>query len=306
MINPRLVLDATETMQVQVSTGQEGLGRLSSKPQGSRRVAWDGGAFETAHRPFTAVVEGTIKSSDHLVMVTLRGGADRHELSTDDGHRYDGPDRPGSVSFLPAGCERRLRLHGVAWRWASLAFKPELLAQATGGARLPAFSGTDDGFVLGLLGEFERLDALDGGLDPAYCHTMSFALAAYLARRYAGLPVLGVEGVAKLPAWKLRRLNDYIEAHLGEELRIPDLARLAGLSEGHFHRVFRVTTGQTPLAYVNARRVRVAMQILAKEIMPIAQLALMVGFLSPSHFTRIFRQVTGQNPSRYRALSRVD
>ncbi|RDJ23125.1 AraC family transcriptional regulator [Bosea caraganae] len=270
--------------------------RLSTRPDGWRRTAWTGGSFETAQRPLTTLVEGCIRSDRHLIMVTLRGGAERHEIWADDGHRYDGPDRPGSVSFLPAGCERRLRLRNVAWRWAAIGLQP---CETSVLGKVGPFSGAVDDVLSGLLAELERLDAIDGGLDAAYCETMSLAMTQYIAQRYgregmqAGAPIT-------LPAWRLRRVTDYIDGALGGEIRIAELAGRAGLSEGHFHRAFRTTTGQTPLAYIQRRRVDAAMQMLAREKASIVDVALRVGFVSPTHFARVFRSVTGKNPSDYR------
>jgi AraC family transcriptional regulator len=59
--------------------------------------------------------------------------------------------------------------------------------------------------------------------------------------------------------------------------------------------------GMTPLAYINDKRIRRAMHIIAQERISVAELALRVGFSSPGHFTRTFRKVAGVNPSRYRS-----
>lgn len=279
--------------------------RLSSRPDGWRRAQWTSGAFETAHRPMTTIVEGRILSPHHLIMATLSGGADRHEISADGGHRYDGPDLPSTVSFLPAGCERRLRLHNVEWRWAAIALDPQKISElacASIGALGP-LSGSEDSFVWNMLAEFERLDLLDGGLDTTYCDTMSLALILYLARRYGGASVMDTS--IKLPAWRLRRVTEFIDAHLDAPIRIADLADLTQLSEGHFHRAFRATTGKTPLEFIHAQRVAMAKQLLARSRLSVAQLALRVGFLSPAHFARVFRSVTGQSPSDYRRSFRL-
>jgi AraC family transcriptional regulator len=274
--------------------------RLSSRPNGWRRAQWSNGAFETAHRPMTSIVEGRILSPNHLIMATLSGGAERHEISADGGHRYDGPDLPSTVSFLPAGCERRLRLHNVAWRWAAIALDPARISGIAGASieALGPLSGSEDSFVWNMLAEFERLDALEGGLESTYCDTMSLALILYLARRYGGARVKDTS--IKLPAWRLRRVTEFIDAHLSATIRIADLADLAQLSEGHFHRAFRAATGRTPLEFVHARRVAMAKQLLASSKLSVAQMALRVGFLSPAHFARVFRSVTGQSPSQYR------
>ncbi len=277
--------------------------RLSSQPDGLRRRAWESGSFTTAHRPATRLVEGEIVSPNHLIMVTLRGGAARHEIRTDDGHRYDGPDRPGSVSFLPAGCARRLRLHSVEWSWATIAIAPTD-ASDRHLAGVGPFTGAEDGFVRTMLAEFERLDALDGGLDPAWRDTMVQALLAYLGRRYAGVDPVGAVRAA-LPAWRLRQVNEAIDANLSGTLRIADLARLCALSEGHFHRAFNATTGRTPLQHITAQRIYRAQQLLSRSDLSIGVIALKVGFVSASHFARVFLQATGQSPAAYRRSSAV-
>jgi len=280
--------------------GASTIDRLSSRPDGWRRAHWGNGAFETAYRPMTSIVEGRILSSNHLIMATLSGGAERHEISADGGHRYDGPDLPSSVSFLPAGCERRLRLHNVAWRWAAIALDPAKISGVAGVSieALGPLSGLEDTLIWNILAELDRVDALEGGLDPIYCDTMSLSLLLYLARRYGGARVS--DASITLPAWRLRRVTEFIDAHVSATIRIADLAQLAQLSEGHFHRAFRAATGQTPLQFVHARRVAMAKQLLANSKLSVAQMALRVGFLSPAHFARVFRSVTGQSPSQYR------
>lgn len=292
-------------MQPCSATSATVIDRLSSRPDGWRRVEWRGGAFETASRPMTHRVEGSIRSANHLIMATLAGGAEQHETRTDCGQRHDGPDRPASISFLPANCGRKLRLRNVAWRWAAIGLSPDVIPEGAVAAlaRLGPFSAVEDGFVLGLLCEFDRLDALDGGLDPIYCESMSLALALYLGRRYGGAPP-PIASAGSLPAWRLRRVTDYIDAHLDRPIRIGELAALAGLSEGYFHRAFRATTGQSPLGFIQSRRVDLAKQLLAGGERSIAALALQTGFVSPTHFARIFRAQTGRTPSDYRRTFR--
>lgn len=272
--------------------------RLSSDPQEVSRHAWPGGVFTTAYRPMTRLVEGEIGSSSHLIMATLRGGARRHEITIDDRRRYDGPDGPGSTSFLPAGHVRRLRLHGVEWRWAALALDP---AEAAGAALrdLPPVAAANDGFIAAMLGEFERLSTLDGALDPLWCDSMVGALTAYL-RRSAAIEPAPPSRPSRLAPWQLRRVRDHVEANLSGEIRTPELAALCRASTGHFHRAFRASTGETPLAYVTARRIERARLLLASGDFSVDVVAFQVGFVSPSHFARVFRAATGQTPFAYR------
>lgn len=273
-----------------------------------RSHAWSTGVFDTARRDYTDSVEGIIRTPQHVVMVTLKGGAERLEVASDCGHRFTGSDRAGAVSFVPAHCGRRLAMRGVAAEWASIALSPALFDpgaeaehDAGGALELAAFSNVEDPLVAAMVSEFSRLSARDGGLDPTYCEAMSWALAQHLVARYGRPRPLPPARLWKMPPWRLRRVTDYVDSRLAEPIRIGDLAGIAGLSPGYFHRAFRATTGQTPLQFINARRVQRAIQHLHRGESSIAAIALQVGFVSPSHFTRIFRQVTGVNPSAFRA-----
>jgi AraC family transcriptional regulator len=271
--------------------------KVTPPPPNRRRFAWDNGVFETARRPFTDAVEGTLLSPHPILMVTLRGGAERHEFVTEDGFRHDGADRAGAMSFLPAGCVRRLRLRGIAWQWASITVRPELVA---GGATSRSFNHANDVFVTGVLAEMERLHAADGALDPAYCDAMVLALTHYLDRHYWRAEVAEAKPL-KLAPWRVRRVTDYVSANLAADIRIRALAELVGCSEGHFHRAFHATTGETPLSFIHRLRIERAMQALATEDVAITQLALRLGFVSPSHFARVFKSVTGRSPRAFRA-----
>ena len=276
--------------------------RMHEPPsQDWRNFSWRGGAFDMARRPHTASVKGTIRVPDHLLLVTLRGGARNVEVSTDCGHRYCGPDRSGAVSFVPAHCERQVVLSDVRSEWASISLDPQQLASNDIRLECAAFSNVDDPFIAGLVTEFSRLFAADGRLDKAYCEAMSYALACYLARRYGKQQTKTLNKELKLPAWRLRRIADYVETHIDRDILVSDLAGLVGVSSGHLHRAFRQTMGITPLDYITDKRIRRAMAIMAQDTASIAELALRVGFVSPSHFTRTFRRVTGMNPSAFRA-----
>lgn len=268
-----------------------------------RSYQWAGGAFDTARRQHTKHVEGIICVPQHLILVTLKGGADYQEVEASCGHRFVGSDHPGTVSFVPAHRRRHLKQKAVASEWASVSIDPGVLDEEPSAAGLldqVIFTNASDDFLRAAVLELARLNNLDGGLDPFYCDVMSRSLASYLLRRYAGKPASEKKACA-LPRWKLRRICDHVEANLHSELRISDLAQLAGVTPSYFHRAFRIATGRTPLAFINERRVQRAMTLLAQRDTSISETCVRVGFVSPAHFTRVFRHATGMNPSQYRA-----
>jgi AraC family transcriptional regulator len=272
--------------------------------QGWRTFAWAGGIFDTGHRAYARAVEGMIHTPYHLVLVTLKGGARQLEVATDCGHRYRGPEHAGAVSFVPAYCERRTRMHEVQLDWASVALRPEVFdaLDQEGESRaceIAPFSNFNDAFVTALVGELVRAHDAHSRLDRAYCETMSHALASYLSRRYGRHAAQ--RRAWKLSPWRVRRIAEYVDAHIGCEIAIADLARLVGVSPGHLHRAFRATLGMTPLSYIHEKRIERASAMLASEDVSIADVALRVGFLSAGHFSRTFRRLTGVHPSKFRA-----
>jgi len=275
------------------------LQNLSSRAREHSTFLWSDGQFDVARRDYTELVEGSIHSTCHLLMVTLEGGAARHSYVTDCGYRYDGIDAPGSVSFLPANSQRRLRLEAVSWRWASIAISPGHFEDMTGGVHINAFSTRDDRFLSALLGQLAWYQEQDGHLDLPYLDAMLTALIHHLRVRYQTESRAVTERLRRLPSWAIRRITDYIVAQLPGEVRVSMLAKLTGLSEGHFHRAFRATTGKTPLQFINELRIQRAIQILNRRPINTVELALAVGFSSPTYFSRVFRKAVGCSPSNY-------
>lgn len=106
---------------------------------------------------------------------------------------------------------------------------------------------------------------------------------------------------ARLEPHRLRKVLDLIETRLGGPLRVEDLAREACLSPFHFARLFTRSVGHPPHVYVSERRVRAAEAMLAGGAMPIAEIALEVGFGSQANFSRAFKKTTGLAPGQYRS-----
>ena len=103
-----------------------------------------------------------------------------------------------------------------------------------------------------------------------------------------------------LASWQAKRVVAYIESHVSLSFSVPDLARIVQLSVSHFSRAFKESFGQTPLAYVKARRIRHAKVIMLDTQRPLAQIALDCGMCDQAHFTRVFRKVVGISPSLWR------
>ena len=95
---------------------------------------------------------------------------------------------------------------------------------------------------------------------------------------------------------QLQRSIDFIETHLGEELRTDRIAKHAGMSMWHFQRVFSAALGQPVMDYVRRRRLSRAMEELASTRKSLFDIALDHGFGSQEAFTRAFKDMFGITP----------
>lgn len=92
----------------------------------------------------------------------------------------------------------------------------------------------------------------------------------------------------------------HIEQNLTSPVRVPELARLLGLSEGSFSRLFKLHTNSTVPEYVNRLRIAHACRLLAETDKTIAEIVQLCGYLSPAHFQRQFQKIHKVSPKVYR------
>ena len=142
--------------------------------------------------------------------------------------------------------------------------------------------------------------------DQLFVDGMTAALAAYLMASYTIDRWKPPAKAPELDSRRLKRVLDYIEAHVAEPIRLDHLAAVAHLSPYHFSRLFREATGLSPHRYIMDRRVRAARNALALGRAPLSEIALENGFGSQDNFIRVFRKTTGLTPGTYRAMSRVN
>jgi AraC family transcriptional regulator len=103
-----------------------------------------------------------------------------------------------------------------------------------------------------------------------------------------------------LTGLRQKRVCDFIEAHLGENISLAALATEAGLSAHHFGKAFKESFGIAPCRYVANRRIHRAKELLLSDHQSITEIAYALGFCSHSHLSEAFRKATGVTPSDFR------
>jgi AraC-like DNA-binding protein len=93
---------------------------------------------------------------------------------------------------------------------------------------------------------------------------------------------------------------DAIEAKLGADLRISELAKLQGSSIHAFSMLFSEHTGVTPKEYLNRRLNQEAIQLVIGTDLKIKEIAERLRFTDEFYFSRFFQKLNGVPPSKYR------
>lgn len=136
-----------------------------------------------------------------------------------------------------------------------------------------------------------------------YAETAAQMLAVHLLTHYLTTDITVKPSLRRLTPRQLKRVTEYILAHLAQPISLELLARQVGYSPYHFAQLFRETTGVTPHQFVLSKRLEQARQLLKTTDLPLSQVALDVGFQSQSHFTHTFKSHLGVTPRQYRRQS---
>ncbi|MDJ0594402.1 MAG: AraC family transcriptional regulator [Pleurocapsa sp. MO_226.B13] len=138
------------------------------------------------------------------------------------------------------------------------------------------------------------------GIGQLYIESLANALTVNLLRDHAGTKPDIVTYEGGLSDRALVRVTEYINEHLSQGIKLEDLASHIGITQFHFSRLFKKSTGMSPHQYVMQQRIERAKQLLKTADISIADIALDCGFSSQSHLGKYFRQLTGITPKAYR------
>jgi AraC family transcriptional regulator len=136
-----------------------------------------------------------------------------------------------------------------------------------------------------------------------YAQTAAQMLAVHLVRHYTVSPEK-VKGTPPAPGGltdrQIKRVLEFIQTHLSEDLSLEVLAQQVGFSPYHFARLFRRAAGTTPHQYVLRQRIERAQWLLQETKLPLAQVAGACGFAHQSHLILVFKRQLGCTPRAFR------
>ena len=121
-----------------------------------------------------------------------------------------------------------------------------------------------------------------------------------VVERTLACPPSEPRAVTPLDRERIFSISAYIDDHYTRILKVPDLARVAGMSPTKFKECFKAVTGCTLTQYIQRRRISQAEQMLHQPSLSIEQISHAVGYTCVSRFSELFRRETGLLPSEYR------
>lgn len=98
----------------------------------------------------------------------------------------------------------------------------------------------------------------------------------------------------------LEQARGFLDRRFAADVHLGDVARAAGYSPHHLHRLFTAAYGETPHDYLTRLRLAEARRLLETTDMSVTDVCLAVGFSSLGSFSSLFRRHVGRPPTSYR------
>ena len=277
----------------------------------SSERAWDGVVVDEFD--VSGGSEVSLPAQDqHLIAMVVKGAT--HCSQRRDGKHHRSIVRPGTVMIVPAGvtsyfnCSKSHRSSTTKVPSAMLSAAAEELGIALHGGAVvqPCFDSRDSliADVVSILLEELRRPAHPGqSLIVSAC---SHALAAHLLRTLDVESMVPAKTPSRLTSRQLTAVVEYMEHHIDGPVELADIAGVANVSRYHFTRMFKASTGISPMAYLQRSRIERAQMLIRAGKLRLSEVALAVGFADQSHFTARFLRHTGVTPGSYSLQCAVD
>jgi AraC family transcriptional regulator len=268
-------------------------------------TAWNGIRTDAVQVVRNEPFEYGIRTPDHVLIMTERAARDDGETLVEGlptstlrefsrklslvpaGHRFFGWQKPRMLTRVTYFyIDPRGPLIDPELRFAETEFKPRLF-----------FFDRDLWETAAKL----KAQSENSGLGQRqYAEALGIVLAHELLRINNGAIPAKEHIRGGLAGWQEKKVAQYIEEHLPEDISLATLAELAGLSPFHFARAFKQSFGLPPHRYLSSLRVEQAKSLLADPAVSVTQVGFNLGFSETSSFTTTFRKHTGLTPTAYR------
>lgn len=264
----------------------------------SKRLDWKDLVVEQRHHPACALNVPPLAA--HLI--TIYNGTSCPIVQKRDGRIYRDILTPGNISIVPVGTESYWAMDGET-DVLNIDLTPDLIQKVAIECDLDASRvelinhfGVFDSRIeqIGCLLKQELQIGAMGGRTLA--ESLANALVVYLLRQYSTTQPRISTYTSKLSQTDLQQVTSYIHDNLDADLSLTKLAEVVKLSQFHFTRLFKQSTGFSPHQYIIRARVEKAKQFLATGNLSVGEVANLVGFAHQSHLASHMKRILGVSP----------
>jgi AraC family transcriptional regulator len=242
----------------------------------------------------------------HHVLGILTSDENQQEILRIGDEEYDGNFARGTGFILPAGVE-----YFSAWKSTdtgiNFTFDPAFMTRIAeeefkmeSSVELLPKPFIRDPQLIAIASLFQHEIETSGMGGNLYTESLRNILNIHLLRHYSTFTPRSFSPKSNLSSAQLDRIVTYIETHLSQTIHLSNLASIVRMSESHFSRSFKQSTGIAPHQYVLKHRVERAKQLLLKSQLSILEVALECGFAHPGHLSRHFKRIFGITPKKFR------
>jgi AraC family transcriptional regulator len=274
----------------------------------SMRSMQSGGLIVEHHLETADTIESS-PISQHFIGLSLSNTL--RQVTQFEKLKFDGACRPGDLWLLPASSFSGL------WSWDStdeammFTIDPPLLDEIalasdcanSSGLELKPLVYQHDPQLLSIAQSFKQEMTQGGIASQLYTDALALQFTIHLLRHYTTQSLTPKHYPGGLSQQQVKCLIDYIQMNLDRSIHLEELATLLNMSQYHFCRLFKRSTGVPPHQFVIRQRVDRAKQLLQKSDRSILDVAIHCGFTDGSHLTRHFRRLTGATPTAFRQQS---
>jgi AraC family transcriptional regulator len=135
--------------------------------------------------------------------------------------------------------------------------------------------------------------------------SLFLAVGDHIAVTYGSFSKQTTRAEWGLTARQLRRILEYIEANLSQDMGLGDIAAAGASSISSLARGFKSALGISPHPWVLNRRIALAQRLIYEGAVSLSDVAVSCGFADQSHLTRVFMRKVRSAPSTWRRKAQM-
>ena len=218
----------------------------------------------------------------------LTGNCDYREQLGNKTSRYS----PNTILWRPTDISHSDGIEGNGGCAFFVFIKDGILSEFSDYSKIPAEFSENNSYLVFLANQLRKEFTTWSEGSELIAEGLVLEMLGYASRK--GVPA------EKVPPIWIKRVVEKLEDEFSKSHTSRELAAQVGVHPVHLARTFRKYYGQSVGAYLRAKRINYAMQLITTRDQTLAEIAHSSGFSDQSQFTRAFKEVVGITPGAFR------